>query len=49
MRLLITSTLTALVLSLGMQQASAVELTAAVGRTDKSTSTLRIGWQKDLQ
>lgn len=49
MRLLITSTLTALVLSLSMQQASAVELTAAVGRTDKSTSTLRIGLQKDFQ
>lgn len=49
MRLLITSTVTALVLGLSVQQASAVDLTAAVGRTEESTSTLRIGLQKDFQ
>lgn len=49
MRLLITSSITALVLSLSVQHASAVELTAAVGRTEKSTSTLRVGLQKDFQ
>lgn len=49
MRLLITSTITALLLGAGVQQASAVELNAAVGRTEKSTSTVRIGLQKDFQ
>lgn len=49
MRLLITSTISALVLGLSVQQAAAVDLTAAVGRTEKSTSTLRIGLQKDFQ
>ncbi len=49
MRLLITSTITALLLGVSVQQASAVELNAAVGRTEKSTSTVRIGLQKDFQ
>lgn len=49
MRLLITSAVTALVLGLSVQQASAVDLTAAVGRTEKSTTTLRIGLQKNFQ
>lgn len=49
MRLLIISTVSALILGLGVQQAAAVDLTAAVGRTEKSTSTLRIGLQKDFQ
>lgn len=49
MRLLIISTISALTLGLSVQQASAVDLSAAMGRTGKSTSTFRIGLQKDFQ
>lgn len=49
MRLLIAGAITALLIGVSVQQASAVELTAAVSRTEKSTSTLRIGLQKDFQ
>ncbi len=49
MRLCVSTGLAALILGLGVQQAAAVELTAAVGRTEKSTTTLRVGLQKDFQ
>lgn len=49
MRSLIMSTITALLLGVSVQQATAVELNAAVGRTEKSTSIVRIGLQKDFQ
>lgn len=49
MRLFISSSLAVLMLGLGVQQAAAVELTAAVGRTEKSTTTWRLGLQKDFQ
>lgn len=49
MRVWIGSGLAALMLCLGVQQAAAVELNAAVGRTEKSTTTWRLGLQKDFQ
>lgn len=49
MRVFLSSGLAAVILGLGAQQASAVELTAAVGRTEKSTMTLRVGLQKSFQ
>ena len=49
MRVWIGSGLAALMLGLGVQQAAAVELNAAVGRTEKSTTTWRLGLQKDFQ
>ena len=49
MRVFLTSALAAVILAFSVQQAAAVELTAAVGRTEKSTSTLRIGLQKSFQ
>lgn len=49
MRVFLSSGLAAVILGLGVQQASAVELTAAVGRTEKSTMTLRVGLQKSFQ
>ncbi len=49
MRVFLTSALAAVILAFSVQQAAAVELTAAVGRTEKSTSTLRIGLQKNFQ
>lgn len=49
MRLFLASGVAAAILSLSVQQAAAVEFSAAVGRTDKSTSTLRIGLKKDFQ
>ena len=49
MRVFLTSGLAAVLLACSVQQAAAVELTAAVGRTEKSTSTLRIGLQKNFQ
>lgn len=49
MRVFLTSGLAAVILAFSVQQAAAVELTAAVGRTEKSTSTVRIGLQKNFQ
>lgn len=49
MRSLIMSTITALLLGVSVQQATAVELNVAVGRTETSTSIVRIGLQKDFQ
>ncbi len=49
MRLLKISIFTVLMLSLSLQQAAAIELTGAVGRTEKSTMTFRLGLQKNFQ
>ncbi len=49
MRLFINTGLAVLMLGLSVQQVAAVELTAAVGRTEKSTSTVRLGLQKDFK
>ncbi len=49
MRLLLISCFSAVIMGLSVQQVAAVELTAAVGRTEKSTSTVRIGLQKNFQ
>ena len=49
MRVFLTSALAAVILAFSVQQAAAVELAAAVGRTEKSTSTVRIGLQKNFQ
>ena len=49
MRVFLTSGLAAVILGLSVQQAAAVELTAAVGRTEKSTMTFRVGLQKNFQ
>lgn len=49
MRVFLSSGFAAVILALSVQQVAAVELTAAVGRTEKSTSTLRIGLQKNFQ
>lgn len=49
MRLLITTSFAALMLGFSAQQAAALELTGAVGRTEKSTSTVRLGLQKSFE
>ncbi len=49
MRLLKVSVLCGLMLGLSAQQATALELSGAVGRTEKSTMTYRLGLQKNFQ
>ncbi len=49
MRLFLSSGLIAVILGLGVQQVAAVELTAAAGRTEESTLTLRIGLQQAFE
>ncbi len=49
MRLFMMSSVTAILLGLGAQQAAAIELTGAVGRTEESTSTVRLGLQKNFE
>jgi len=49
MRLFMMRSVAAVLLGLGAQQVAAIELTGAVGRTDESTATVRIGLQKEFQ
>lgn len=49
MQLFRVASLAAVVLGLAAQPALAFDITAAVGRSEKSTSTLRIGLQKEFQ
>ena len=49
MRLRVTGPIVALMLGLSVQQAAAVTLSAAVARTEESTTNLNIGLQKDFQ
>ena len=49
MRLFMMSSIATVLLGLAAQQAAAIELTGAVGRTKESTSTVRIGLQKEFQ
>lgn len=49
MRILMNSSIVGVLLALLAQQAVAIDFTAALGRTEESTSTLRIGLQKEFQ
>jgi len=49
MRVVLLSGITALTLALSVQQVSALELSAAVGHTQESTSLLRLGLRKSFQ
>ena len=49
MRLFMISSIATVLLGLAAQPAAAIELTGAVGRTKESTSTVRMGLQKEFQ
>lgn len=49
MRILMNSSIVGVLLALLAQQAVAIDFTAALGHTEESTSTLRIGLQKEFQ